>query len=170
MFRPHGALPGCDMDRIENILPNRPYRLGESHDHGRCSTAQRVMRMYPVIQVPPHKQRRKQLLIVMRDVARPSRQAGLLGPHGSVDPFDMARVDAPSQFQTMKCLEDVAAAAEQAASCNPQDVSCGIAHLMDHGSQQTGRRLEIGMFEAAMTAAATARKRVTPKIDRMACG
>ena len=77
------------MDRIENILENRPDLVGQARRHRGRQVQQRVMHSGPVVQIAPQPQRILQHLGQTRTIASTLGQAGLLASYRSVEPFQV---------------------------------------------------------------------------------
>lgn len=133
------------MDRIKNILENRPNFVGQTQRHRWCKVQQRVMHPCPVVQIPPQPQGVLQHLRQTRNVATAPSQTGLLTSYRSVESFQMRGIYLLADAQLPNTTFDGLLRTKQGFGRYSQQVALLIAKLFDYTDLQIRRWLELRM-------------------------
>jgi len=142
------------MDRVADVLQDRPDVVGQSHRHRRSPSAQRAMGPDPVVEVPEQPQPPLQRALAARHRLRPAGQPGLVTAQRPVEPFHVRRVDPPAQSQRDDPAADGLQPTEPGAGPHAQQIALGVADLLHDSDQQPRGWFQPGVFPPASTVAA----------------
>lgn len=153
------------MDRIKNILPNRPNFLGQTHRHRGRLVQQRIMNPRPVVQIAPQPKRLLQQVFPARTIACAAGQTSLLAADRTVEPLQMRSVDLLANAQFANTAFDIFLHSEQGLGRYTNQIAPFVALFLDNSYLQARRRFEFDMLSATAPSQATAMFDVTKDIQ-----
>ena len=144
------------MDRVSDVLQDRPDSLAQTHRHRGRSPHKRPMDAYPVVKVAPQPQRPLQAPRVPRNTAGLTSQSCLLTTHRPVEALQVRSVDRRADAQLGDPLLDRPESAEECLGLYLDHVAGAVADFVYDASQQSRQRFESGVLHAPVSAFAAA--------------
>jgi hypothetical protein len=144
------------MDRVADVLRDRPNVVDQSRCHCQSQAPQRAEDPHTVVDVPEQRRPSLQRALPTQERLRPAGQPGSVTAQSPVEPFDVRRGDPPAQSQRDDPAADGLQPSKLGTGPDAQQVPLGIADLVHDPDQQPRGRFQRGMFPPTATAPAPA--------------